>query len=398
MDEASSSGARFIGWYIARDTHGTIKMNTSETRTTRILYFDSIRGLAALAVVWGHIAFAFGADAISPLLNNPMFIFFDGYAAVSMFFVLSGYVLSASHLSQERIQNFDLLGYYAKRYCRIAIPFWAALALSYLVWKMLYGPQVDNDPMLSKWALRHWSSERIDLPLTEYFKTVLMVLPKTRFPFLPQAWTLRIEIVMSLMLPFMILIACRSSFWLIISTFVLTKFLGMNIYFSLFVLGVLLATHGPSLVRLVSTHPLLTPSLWLVGFLLYTYKQAPVFITVSMTPAEMRLATGLGSAILLLATMSSPIAQKILEARAFRFLGKVSYSLYLVHIIVILGVVPILIGWWNGLGVTGTSSFWLAFFTTTVLSIALASLCFRWVEAPAMNLGYYLAARIKRPR
>src|ERR1700742_1415897 len=66
----------------------------------RIEFLDSIRGLAALAVLLSHAAGVLVAPAFFfyvlhiPLLNAG----FDGKAAVAMFFLLSGLVLSRPYL------------------------------------------------------------------------------------------------------------------------------------------------------------------------------------------------------------------------------------------------------------------------------------------------------------
>lgn len=61
--------------------------------SNRIESLDSIRGIAALAVLMGHTVGSFAwplAWSKIPFIN----IFFEGYPAVIMFFVLSGFVLS----------------------------------------------------------------------------------------------------------------------------------------------------------------------------------------------------------------------------------------------------------------------------------------------------------------
>lgn len=64
-----------------------------------ISYLDTIRGLAALTVISEHYVIAYGLPCETPLCQqildfSPLHIWWDGTAAVSMFFVLSGLVLS----------------------------------------------------------------------------------------------------------------------------------------------------------------------------------------------------------------------------------------------------------------------------------------------------------------
>ena len=61
----------------------------------RIDYFDSLRGLAALAVLLGHSFIFQWPPAVAKWASFPILhLAVDGRAAVAMFFVLSGFVLS----------------------------------------------------------------------------------------------------------------------------------------------------------------------------------------------------------------------------------------------------------------------------------------------------------------
>src|SRR3954468_1590967 len=98
----------------------------------RIAYLESIRGLAALQVVLLHsfAAFApglvFTAPSSQAVLNyihlSPLYFLYDGYSAVYVFFVLSGYVLTRSF---ER-QLTRPLAVVAARLIRLGLPALAA--------------------------------------------------------------------------------------------------------------------------------------------------------------------------------------------------------------------------------------------------------------------------------
>ena len=69
----------------------------------RLEYLDAMRGLAAFSVVLFHlfttIRFGYLSELRPHLVVFPLRIFWDGAAAVSLFFVLSGFVLSISSIS-----------------------------------------------------------------------------------------------------------------------------------------------------------------------------------------------------------------------------------------------------------------------------------------------------------
>lgn len=94
----------------------------------KILALESLRGLAALIVVFCHIASGFyPAMVIGPVaakahssfekfvLSTPLNMFINGSFAVTCFFVLSGFVLSYGYFSRST----DLVAASIKRYFRL---------------------------------------------------------------------------------------------------------------------------------------------------------------------------------------------------------------------------------------------------------------------------------------
>ena len=74
-----------------------------------------------------------------------------------------------------------------------------------------------------------------------------------------------------------------------------------------------------------------------------------------------------------------------MRARPLVFLGRISYSLYLFHLIVILALV-------NGL--YGHAPLMFILFLAGALSIVTAWCAYRFVEVPAMNLGRRLSGLV----
>ncbi len=360
----------------------------------RLVYLDAVRGIAALAVLWGHAYLAFGIQYFKPIMHTPLHLFFDAYAAVTIFFVLSGYVLSVRYLDQRKIGAFNIWAFYIKRYCRIVLPFIAILVLSYIARTWLYQPYPENDPGLSRWALRLWSDQKVDLPAIEYLKSALMILPDTKFPLIPQAWTLRIEMGMSLALPFMILIACRSSWWLVLFTVIFIQLLGVYVFAAHFTLGILLAKHQDSIIEHLQKNALLSLTTLVLGIMLLTYRLPPDAIAIDLSPRSLRFVTGIGALLLLAWIMSSARTQAVLSIAPLRFLGRISYSLYLVHLIILLTLSPLAIHWLNSIGIGGSVSYWLALGVTAVGSIVLSAICFYLFEQPSIRLGALASSRI----
>ncbi|MFV8819963.1 acyltransferase family protein [Haliea sp. E17] len=369
--------------------------NPVKASPQRLEYLDAIRGVAALAVLWSHYFFAFGPSRLKPLMTIPSALFLDGYAAVVMFFVLSGYVLSLGQTGHARFRDFRIGGFWIRRVCRIVPPFAAALLLSYLLCAWVYTVQADNQPALTHWGQRHWSDAKFHAPLAEYLRALVMVLPDTHFPLVPQAWTLRIEMGMSLLLPCMLLVVNRSSAWLVAFTAIAIVALDVYIYLSHFVLGILVARHQPELCAALNRRPLRQSCALLVGLVLYGNRFAPDWLLPALPKPLMVLITGLGAATLLVLVLANARAQAVLSLRPFRFLGRISYSLYLLHLAVILTFSQAFIRFLNTLGCTADASFWLGMLATTLATLPVAYLFNRAIEQPSIRLGKQLARAVE---
>ena len=107
-------------------------MNAPNTSPLHLDFLDGIRGWAALMVVFSHL-FICLFPKILPVLTGPWFRFIsDGGLAVYIFFVLSGFALSIGPLSRGRAKPFAAA--VLSRYVRLLIPI---LVTSFLVLLLL---------------------------------------------------------------------------------------------------------------------------------------------------------------------------------------------------------------------------------------------------------------------
>ncbi|MBN2716242.1 MAG: acyltransferase [Deltaproteobacteria bacterium] len=114
---------------------------------TRVDELDALRGLAALSVILWHFVCATYTvpDAGTRSVVMSLYVLFQGRAAVILFFILSGFVLSLPFLKEPRPQY----GAFAlRRVCRIYLPYIALVALAILVRTFV---AVKKIPDLSDW-------------------------------------------------------------------------------------------------------------------------------------------------------------------------------------------------------------------------------------------------------
>jgi peptidoglycan/LPS O-acetylase OafA/YrhL len=98
--------------------------------------------------------------------------------------------------------------------------------------------------------------------------------------------------------------------------------------------------------------------------------------------------TGTGGFLLLLFVFMSDKTQSVLNTRFIKFIGKLSYAIYLVHGAVLIFVVPRFISAINALGVVNSYTVWalglLGLLTITFLTAALLN---KYIEIPLVKFG-----------
>lgn len=101
---------------------------TPQRLENRYWTIDALRGIAALAVVLYHINLVTLAHSASPVAKAVNKAFSFGYLGVSIFFVISGFVIAAS-LARDVI-TFGYFGkFLLKRSIRLDPTYWASIAL-----------------------------------------------------------------------------------------------------------------------------------------------------------------------------------------------------------------------------------------------------------------------------
>ena len=365
-----------------------------------IACLDAIRGLAALTVIGSHYVRAYDLPCQTGQCNRwltytPLHIWWDGNAAVSLFFVLSGLVLALKHFSHcvtPDISRFPLIAFILSRIFRIWPAYLAILAISAMLnWQ--YPSNFSNFPVTTPkqndWLPSLWGQPT---GWWEVFQDSCLLCMRMDMRFLPQAWTLSVELALSLLVPVGILLVARGTAWLVGFTLFAVYPLGVSPYLFHFMLGIVLAKHHQGIARGVLapfTHRCMA---WLLGLFLYTVGET---FGLWINPQAVAGLTGLGSGVLLLCMLASETFQRILSFPLLRYLGKVSYSIYLIHFAVLINATPLLLFLLNAFVDEFVLAWWLGFAMTLACSIGFAGLCHRFVEVPGMALGKRLGAIAK---
>jgi peptidoglycan/LPS O-acetylase OafA/YrhL len=351
-----------------------------------------MRGLAALSVVASHYINAYdlpsqNATTLQVWTYSPLHIVWDGFAAVSLFYVLSGLVLSLKYFresSSPMLSRFHLTQYLTSRVFRIFPPYLFVFLLSYALRRWAGFFNGITVPPASTWLFSTWKAS---IPLAQLVREGLLI-QGGDYSLVPQGWTLPIELVISFLVPVGILLASHRTGWLIFFSLLLIGPLGSSYYIFHFAAGILVAKYYEEIRTRIGKRTLLKILLLVFGILFYTFRfTLPVYFSRDLPPAVPWLATGIGSALLLVVVITSQKAGAFLSLPWLKFIGKISYSIYLLHFLVLITLTPralkllaapaesLLVAWWFG----------LAF--TVLVTIGFAALTHRYVELPSIALG-----------
>jgi peptidoglycan/LPS O-acetylase OafA/YrhL len=362
---------------------------------------DALRGLAAIVVLIRHVfnAVALPADVQRVVVTSPLAPLLNAQGAVQLFFVLSGYVLARS---LARGGGFlGLVQFWLKRVFRIHPPYVAGV-LAALAASAFYLPAAPGSGV-SPWLARALTVR----PEAD------ALLASLRFPgmaegLLPVGWTLEVELLYSFALPLLVaaarpgrglpLLAACTAAMLLDARFA-------RLWFALdFALGVVAFQERHALGRRLRALPSAgRAALALAGIALFA---APLLLDWSVAARGGIVVTGarprdifvmaLGSVVLVASAAWLPAWERVLSKPPLAFLGRISYSIYLLHLTWIHLLAPRLVS----AGAPGRSFAWLlaAALAATVASSAASH---RWVERPAVAAGNracrWLAARFGAP-
>ncbi|MGI9050974.1 MAG: acyltransferase family protein [Rubrobacteraceae bacterium] len=384
-----------------RGTAGSYE--TSDPRT-HYAELDALRGIAIIGVVMTHLAsfwFIGTRQQLEvPLLRMNLLSYFNlGYLGVSLFFLLSGYLLTWTEEKRARRSAYSLLSYAKRRALRLIPAYYVAIVLVVVLWP--------TRPSLGDVAL--------------LFTFLHGFRPQFPVGLDPAVWSLTPEVAFYAMLPFLVL-KLRSLpqrlavFGVLATVSVVTRFLmeygvfespqlfggtlaDNRMYFYpttllyLFIAGMLLRM----MVERIETGRI--PDGWRhTAALISTVVPVVVLATLPYLVRRQDLlgsplafvAEGMMILFFAAALLGSPILKPLLNWRPLASLGKISYSLFLLHMTVIYLTIRYVLSenrsWLAEQSELVTWGVFLAYmiFVLTVAT-ALSYLSYRYVESPFLR-------------
>lgn len=316
----------------------------------KIAYLDGLRGIAAFIVVVSHFFQVFMPSVFegngeiehfafeSIAARTPLNLLFNGNFSVCLFFVLSGYVLSYKFFRNKN--NTIVYSSAIRRYFRLAIPAFVSVVLAYLIVILNLGAFDDirgitlssmPDPFDADASLLTMLKEGL-------FHTFLTYGSQYN----PVLWTMTYELLGSFMIFAFLLVLGKRSFRFVGYAILIYWFI--DSYYLGFVLGMFLSDIKNSgrdwltyinrpwinFILLISgiftgSYPYLSPQGTVYSVLVWDSANFSFFVFYHV----------IGALLIITCLLNSSRMQSFFSLKLFAYLGKVSFSLYLVHFIII---------------------------------------------------------------
>jgi peptidoglycan/LPS O-acetylase OafA/YrhL len=364
----------------------------------RIKSLDGLRGVAALIVVFHHIlltvpslalAYEFteprqAHDGLDLLTYTPLHLIWDGPAAVVIFFILSGYVLSVPYAAGK---TGGWRSYYPQRLLRLYLPVWGALVFSLIAVTVVPRHYV---PGATYFVNLHATAPH---GIAQAARNATLLV-KTGWLDSP-LWSLRFEVAFSVFLPLAVWagalghrvravesVACLAvvvAGWQVHSQ--------LLEYVPMFGLGVVLA-YEQERFRAVTRR--FTQAWWIVittvSVLLISSYWDLWGLGLGRIAAFGQALAAIGGCGVLVAIRDWPSARRLGEVAPVQWLGKRSFSLYLIHEPIVVTVV---------FALGGKPDVALVFAIALPVTLALTEVFYRVVEHPSHLFALAVGRRVK---
>jgi peptidoglycan/LPS O-acetylase OafA/YrhL len=365
----------------------------SRTKTGRIFVLDALRGLAAFTVIWHHFHFAFATAQSHRWYLRP---FTAGHEAVMLFFVLSGYVLSVAVWHGKQL---PYPRYLIRRLTRIYLPYVAAMLISVVVGKHF---------LFSRLPLHPWFYQTWQEPITwRVIAGGFMVEP---YPKLNTSfWSLQYEMQMSLIFPLLCRIIAKfrtlgtalliiGLYWASVCVTRYTSdpyFISESLeYCTFFLMGALIAKSQTIITAKwnqagITLKVLITATSFALYYHFFGFLKGRTAFRFGFADStdvfRSDFVVAMGVIGIIVVATSSETMQRLLDQPLFEYLGRVSYSMYLLHSVVLFSFIDMFYGKVS-LAVLG-----LGYLVTTMLvsHVFLIS-----VEEPSLQWGKRLTSRL----
>lgn len=392
-------------------------------QSNRIHSLDSLRGIAALIVLFHHCLLMtplfhaahynepYDNRWVTAFTNTILHTFWAGSEAVLLFFILSGFVLAIPFIHAK---PFSYPEYMIKRFCRIYIPYISVMIIAVLL-MIIFADFKGHSGLIPSFSERRWAH-----PISwEAVISYLLMLGYDNTNVDGPTWSLVHEMRISFFFPLLMLLVLKLS-WkkaivfgfalsmslsaglAAVNTFVenpmyqdiVNSFKDTFFYTTFFIIGAVFAKYYKKVIPAFTNIPaFIKILLFLLALILFNIDEVFSALQNEHGILTMPIKAGsdwiasIGVLIIFLFAIDSKRVKDLLTKRVFLWLGKVSYSLYLTHMVVLITLMYTL---------GKIIPYYFVLVIVPFLSIAVATVTHTYIEKPAQKLGNYLTAKKKQ--
>jgi peptidoglycan/LPS O-acetylase OafA/YrhL len=388
-----------------------------ESKKHSLGFLDGVRGVAMMIVVLHHFGLGFfpainylnpekihlgngGAELM--IAKTPLNIFFNGGFAVSIFFVLSGFVLSYKfHQSGSRKL---LTEYAAKRYFRLLLPVGASVVICYVL--HLFGlfthQSVGNITKSQDWFKGLFSDMK---GFGDVIKNMFLdVFLNNDNRYNAVLWTMTIEFLGSLLLFSFLALAGNNKKSILLHIIVAALILCTDKkFYAAFILGSLISrlfVDGFSFpkdwkgfgIKLV----LLTAGIYFSSYPQGFFTEQSIWKPLAWSwTNSYDLFHVLGAFCILFVICFDKNFTRFFSVKPFLYLGKISFSFYLIHLAVMcsLGCFIFMQLWKPG---TYFIPFLISFAASMAASFLIAHFYYKWIDKSSIRFSEKMGKLITR--
>lgn len=349
---------------------------SEKNKNARLPHLDALRGVAALLVLIGHCLLATGKTGFVPG-NGEIF----SSIPVTFFFLLSGYVLSASILTRGQISPAGIICYYLRRIFRLYPAAFISLVFGIIIARYYHMPHAGE--------CTEWMRKTIIKAHYSGFDTKSLIgyVLLTNIKPNPVLWTIQVEFICSIILPLLIALAVAVPKLNIPIAGALLAILALKVpmisSMACFYLG-FLCWNWRGFLRLI-------PKKW-INLVVITFILA---ITLANSIKGYAVPGTLMTAVVFgfITANRDGVIYNILMWKPFQYLGKISYSFYLVHLPIIIILYSFFCLYLNfGSGEWKTSVALVV--TATCITIITATVLERVIETPFNKIGHSFSKKL----
>ena len=361
----------------------------------KLKYIDALRGLAIMGVLIVHCGQKGSNEALPVIIQSAIL---NGAHGVQLFYVASAFTLFLSIANQKALGKNMWSQFFARRFFRIAPMYY--LGICYYLWQDGFGE-------------RYWLGDASHITVSNVIANIFFVHgfnPYWITSVVPGGWSIAVEMMFYCLIPLLfcritntqqafrlllivLLIRAALQFALIRIPLIESERLWTHyLYFyfpnqlPVFVLGIILYF----IVR-DGYKTVLSPAIILAAFFFLIAH----LVGIPLLPNHVLFSV----AFVVLAVALSRYPFRILVNDVMVYIGRVSYSLYLVHFAVLFWLERVgLVDFINISGVSGALvNFSIRLLVLTILSVAIASVTYHLVELPMQRIGKKLIHRRTEP-